>query len=111
MAYSTGMMDERVKVLARKEANESAFGKGSGGYTWETKATVWASVKWTKGVKAMREGALDAYDSVMVRTRYNANLTRECRLEIDGKLYGIDSFHADKRANEIQVTATELTSV
>lgn len=107
MGYETGMMDRRVTILARKESEEGRFGRGSGGTEWVEVATVWAAVDWSRGVKAMREGALDAYDVVMVRTRWRADLTRENRLKIDGKTYMIESLNADRRANKIQITAHE----
>ena len=55
----------------------------------------------------MRDGALDAYDTVMVRTRWRDDLTRNSCLGIDGVVYQIQSYHADYQANTIQITAIE----
>jgi len=109
MAYSTGILKDRITIQTRKTATDGRFGRNSAGVQYEDGSTIWANVTWTKGAKALREGALDAYEYIMVRCRYTAELTRECRIKYDGKVYDIQSFHADKGENTIQVTAIELT--
>ena len=106
MAYSTGLMNKRIIILA-VEYNEGKYGKTGSKATYTQVAEIWADVTWTKGVKAMREGALDAYDTVMVRTRFNRDLTRNSFLGIDGVIFQIQSFHADYHENTIQITAVE----
>ena len=61
-----------------------------------------------KGVKALREGALDAYDTVLIRMRWNNVVTRDSRLQHGGVTYQIQSLHADRQENTIQITATEI---
>ena len=95
-------------ILKRGENQQGQFGRNSGGVKYGPIATVWADVQFVKGMKAMREGALDAYDRVMIRMRYNSQITRDCRLQHDGTTYQIESFHADRRENKIQITATEI---
>ena len=103
MAYQSGFLKYRVTV------QNKVAGKGFGETTkFQDVATVWASVTFTKGMKAMHEGALDAYDTVMIRMRYNDFTTRDSLLIYDGITYQILSFHADKQENEIQITAVEL---
>ena len=106
MSYSSGMLKDRIQVWNRGTATESDFGRVAGSYSLAT--TLWASVSWTKGKKALNEGALDAYDYIMVRCRYTNTLTRESRLMFDDTMYQIESFHADRQANTIQLTAVEL---
>lgn len=107
MSYASGMRKDRVTVQKRTELPGN-FGTGSAGYSVETLGTIWASVTWVKGMRAMREGVMDVYDKVMVRSLWHEFLTKDCQLVCDGKTYVIDSFHADKMNNEIQITATEL---
>lgn len=109
MAYSTDILKNKCTILTRSEAVDGKFGRNSAGVTYTEGSTIWCSVTWTKGAKALREGALDAYDYIMVRCRYTSELTRECRVKVDGKVYDIQSFHADKQENTIQLTAIELT--
>lgn len=105
------MLDERIKILARCAAVDGAFGRGSGGTQYEEVAEVWAAVTWSKGMKALREGAVDAYDTLMVRTRWHNLLTRDCRLQIKDKVYQIDSLNGSRREDQIQITCTELATV
>lgn len=105
MAYSTGMLKHRIMILNKVLPTQADFGETT---QYEVKSCVWAQVTWSKGVKALREGALDAYDTIMVRMRYNTVVSRESRLLIDGVTYQIQSLHADRQDNTIQITATEV---
>lgn len=103
MAYTSGLLKYRVKILNKQVA--SGFGETT---SYQPAATVWADVTWSKGAKALREGALDAYDTVLIRMRYNDVVTRDSRLQHDGVTYQIQSLHADRQENTIQITATEI---
>ena len=97
------MLKHRVTILNKQVATE--FGETT---SYQPAATVWADVTWNKGVKTLREGALDAYDTVMIRMRYNTIVSRESRLLHDGVTYQIQSLHRDHQDNTIQITATEI---
>ena len=103
MAYTSGLLKYRVKILNKQVA--SGFGETT---SYQPAATVWADVTWSKGAKALREGALDAYDTVLIRMRYNDIVTRDSRLQHGGVTYQIQSLHADRQENTIQITATEV---
>ena len=103
MAYTSGLLKYRVKILNKQVA--SGFGETT---SFQPAATVWADVTWSKGAKALREGALDAYDTVLIRMRYNDVVTRDSRLQHGGVTYQIQSLHADRQENTIQITATEV---
>lgn len=109
MAYSTGMLNKRVTVAKRYTDESATFGK-SGQPKYEILGTFWMSETFTKGVKAMHEGALDAYDTVMFRCRYNKDIDRWCLLKYNGKWYQITSFNEDYQDNQIQMTATEMAN-
>lgn len=104
MAYSTGLLKHRVKILNKVRPTQGDFGETT---QYAEAAEVWADVTWSKGVKALLEGALDAYDTVMVRMRYNTIVSRDSRLQYGGATYQIQSLHADYQENIIQITATE----
>jgi len=110
MAYSTGIMNKRIKVAKRSESDGGSFGRTSGGQKYELLGEFWASEKFNKGVKSLREGAVDAYDTVMFRMRYNANIDRWCLIQYQGRWYQIHSFNEDYQTNELQITATELAN-
>lgn len=103
MPYSSDILRYRVTILNKQVA--TGFGETT---SYQPAACVWADVTWSKGVKALREGALDAYDTVLIRMRWNNIVTRNSRLQCDGVTYQIQSLHADRQANTIQITATEI---
>lgn len=107
MSYASGMRNRRVHIMNRKADVEGDFGRNSAGRGYEYTTTVWTSVTFNKGVKSMREGALDAYDTVMFRMLYTKDVCRESMLVWDDRTFAIQSFNRDYQTNEIQITATE----
>ena len=103
------MMNKRVTVAKRATDTQETFGK-SGQPKYEILGMFWMAETFTKGVKAMHEGALDAYDTVMFRCRYNADIDRWCLLKYHGKWYQIQSFNEDYQENQIQMTAIEMAN-
>ena len=102
-------MNKRVTVAKRAENTQESFGK-SGQPKYEILGTFWMAEDFNKGVKSLREGALDAYDTVMFRCRYNKNLDRWCLLKYQGRWYQIQSFNESYQENQIQITAVELVN-
>ena len=107
MGYSTDILNHMVAILNKKATTDKKFGEKT---TYEQVACVHADVTWKKGQKALNEGALDAVDTVMVRMRWNNIISRESRLECEGVMYQIQSLHADRRQDTIQITATEIVT-
>jgi SPP1 family predicted phage head-tail adaptor len=107
MAYSTGILRNRVTILNRTEATQGRFGLDSSGVEFETAGTVWAEVTWVRGKQAMNVGALDVYGVIMVRMRWNSIVNDRSRVMYDGKTYQIlgDTFHAQRQDNTIQFHA------
>lgn len=103
MAYQSGFLHSRVTI--RNKVVATGFGDTT---SYQDVATVWANVSFNKGMKSLREGALDAYDTVIVRMRYNEIVSRDSRLVHDGREYQIQSFHRDRRENIVQITAIEI---
>lgn len=108
MAYSSGMLKDRVEILTRQRATSGSRGRGSGEPTFDAVGTVWASVTWTKGARPMQEGALEAYDVVMIRMRWNDIVNRDCRLRSGGKTYQILQLQEGRQDNQIQIIAQEI---
>ena len=107
MAYTAGMMNKRVTVAKRVADTSNTFGK-TGQPKYEILGTFWMGESFSKGVKAMREGALDAYDTVMFRLRWHGCIDRWCLVWYDGTWYQIMSFNPDEHENTIQITAQEM---
>lgn len=108
MSYSTGMLDKRIGIWTVDRDNQSGTaGRGSGGVKFKKVGCVWGSLKWTKGQRAMMEGALEAYDVVMIRFRWNNIVDKDCRLTCEGKTYQILQLQSDRREDQIQIVAQE----
>lgn len=106
MSYNRSFLKHRLTVLNRSESTSDSFGRQGGQFT--SSGSIWANVSWTKGKKAMSEGALDAYDYIMVRCDCHSFLKRESRIKYGSSTYQIESFHVDKGSNEVQLTAVEI---
>ena len=109
MSYSTGMLRDRIRIYRRAAEQGSTFGK-SGQPKYETVGMFWAAVNYNKGMKAMHEGAMDAYDKVMIRLRYTPCIDRWCVIHNEGIFYQILEFNSDKQANTIQIIAQEMVN-
>lgn len=109
MAYTSGMLNKRVKIAKRLNDDFKTFGK-SGHPMYTILGEFWAAETFNRGMKAMREGALDAYDTVMFRMRYNSAVDRWCLIQYLGKWYQITSLQEDYRDNQIQIIAVELAN-
>lgn len=110
MAYSSGMMNKRIKIAKRVDSAGGDFGRSSGGNKYTILGEFWASEKFDKGIKSLREGAIDAYDTVMFRMYYHAGIDRWCLIQYQGRWYQIKSFNESYQDNEIQITATEMAN-
>lgn len=108
MAISSGMRDKRVTFLQKTESDGGKFGRGAAAPTWEKSFVCWANVTFARGTKALRHGALDAYDVIMVRTLYQPKANRMMRLQYDNRTWEIESYNADRTTNDLQITAHEV---
>ena len=102
-------MNKRVTVARRKGDAAATFGN-AGQPKYEILGTFWMAEDFNKGVKSLREGAYDAYGTVMFRCRFNKHLDRWCLLKYNSKWYQIQSFNESYQENQIQITAIELAN-
>ena len=107
--FTSGMRNHRVTILNKVQPSERQFGEKTG---YRRDGSLWSSYEFSKGTRALREGALDAYDSVIFRMNFSANatITRESLIECNGKVYQVQSLNSDKRENKIIIRATEMTT-
>ena len=108
MAYSSGMLNKRITIAKRTGAVAGKSGRDSGGIKYEIIGTFWAAEDFNKGVKALRNGAVEAYNVVMFRLRYHECINRWCLIQYNGTWYEIESCNEDRQANQIQITAHEM---
>ena len=109
--FNIGMRRRRITILNKVAPAEKAFGEKTG---YRKDGSIYSSYEFNKGTKALREGSLDAYDSVMFRLNYSGNaaklITRESLIQFKGKIYQIMSLNADYQENKIVIRAAELTT-
>ena len=110
MAYPTGMMNKRVTIARRHEGSDITFGGSTTVTTYEILGTFWAAEDFNRGVKSLREGSYDAYETVMFRMRYNKDIDRWCLIQYQNKWYQIQSLNASHQDNTIQITAVEMAN-
>ena len=103
-------MNKRIKVAKRVDSEGGSFGRSSGGQKYTLLGEFWASEKFDKGMKSLREGAVDAYNTVMFRMRFNADIDRWSLIQYQGRWYQIQSFNESYQDNELQITATEMAN-
>ena len=103
MAYQAGFRNHRVTI--RNKVVATTFGDTT---SYQDVKTVWAAKTWKTGAKAMREGALDAYDKVLFRMDWNNIVTRDSLLVCEGKTYQVLSLEGEKQRNEIEILAQEI---
>lgn len=105
------MRNHRITILNKVAPAEKAFGEKTG---YRREGSLNSSYEFNKGTRALREGALDAYDSVMFRLNFSGDvakkITRESLIEMGDKIYQIQSLNADHRENKIIIRATEMTT-
>ena len=102
------MLDKRADILQRSRVASGSRGRGSSEPTFTLAGTINASLRWNKGMRPLREGALEAYDVVMIRMRWNDMVDRDCRIRIGKKVYQIIQLEEDYRENQIQIIAQEV---
>ena len=109
--FTSGMRNHRITILNKVAPAEKAFGEKTG---YRREGSLNSSYEFNKGTRALREGALDAYDSVMFRLNFSGNvakkITRESLIEMNGKIYQIQSLNEDYHDNKIIIRATEMTT-
>jgi head-tail adaptor len=108
MSYGAGILTHRIGIFNRVAAEDDIYGMDSSGVVYEPLGELCANVTFNKGVKAMREGAMDAYDYIMVRIRYNESVRRDSVILYDRRYWKIESFNADYREDKIQMTCAEM---
>lgn len=107
-SYSTGMLDKTIDILNRKAATFGKFGLDSDGPEYEVTFKGYpADVTWSKGKRALNEGAIDAYGVVEVRMRFYEGINMRSRIVYLDQVYQIlpETFHPDFQANTIQFLA------
>ena len=107
MAYSSGILNKRIAIAKNLQSTDGEFGRGSGGIYYDIIRRTWASITFSKGTQSMRQGALDAYDILLIRMRWMKDIDRDCIIIYNHRFYAIQSLNENFYENIIQITAVE----
>lgn len=100
---SAGKLSERVGILA-PEVTRNDFGEQV--TTYKNIKTIWANVIFQRGAQALVMGEVYLNRSITVTMRNNSMVHDRCRLQWDGKTYGIDSFNRSVHDGSLTIVAT-----
>ena len=108
IGFTGGMRPYRITILEVVPSTDT-FGDTT---SYRRAGKVFSSYKFNKGTKALRDGALDAYNTVLFQLNFSSNIsiTRDSLIEFRGRIYQIQSLNDDYQANKIVITATEMAT-
>ena len=104
--YSSTILTSRVYFHHTPKHTLTPYGReteDSGAYQ-----AVWANVTFSRGVKSLREGAMDAYNTILIRCAYLEAVNRDTLVRYNDTYYRIDSLNKDYHRQEMQLTCTEV---
>ena len=107
MGYSSDILEDWIEIL-RRVRTEGKLSKNSGGIVFEPIDCFYAQVKFNRGMKAIREAALDGTYDVVIRMRYDERVNRNCYVYHDGVMYMVVDCKRHERDNIIQMKAVEV---
>ena len=102
---SAGSLNERVGVLV-PTVKRGEYGEQE--TVFVKKRSLWASVTFQRGAKALTAGEPWMSGSVAVMMRDNPLINDRCRLEWDGKIYAIESFNRSKTDGSISIVCNVI---
>ena len=108
MSYDRGFLNKRIAIWRPKQ-EESMYGTGRTIYSRGRE--VWANVSFVKGKRALNNGHVGVYDTVMIRMDFHPDISRSCRIQVGKQYYVIDSFNCSQEDNEMQITAYEVDDI
>lgn len=87
-----GQRKHQVVIKAPPTGQDST---GSPSGSWTTVATVWADIRYQRGLESIRAGAEGSTTTASMNIAYRADITTAMRVELGGVLYGIKAVLPD----------------
>lgn len=101
---SAGQLTERVRIY-RMVKTEGMFGEQV--KNWEFSRSVWANVKFNKGMRALNQGEEWMTGQIVVTIHDQPGIDDQCKLEWNGKKYIIDSLNRARTEASITIVAVK----
>lgn len=100
-----GLLNSRV-VVQQQSTTQDALGQPLN--TWSTFATVWADVRHTSGIEAIKDSAIASVVRASIRMRYRGDLTAAMRVIHGSTTYNIVAVLPDVGGKEYVDLACEV---
>lgn len=100
-----GLLNSRV-VVQQQSTTQDAVGQPLN--TWSTFATLWADVRHTSGIEAIKDSAIASVVRASIRVRYRGDLTAAMRVIHGGTTYNIVAVLPDIGGKEYVDLACEV---
>ena len=100
-----GLLNQRV-VVQQQSTTQDALGQPV--QSWSTFATLWANVRHTSGVEAIKNDAIASVVRASIRVRYRADLTAAMRVTVGSTTYNIVAVLPDIGGKEYVDLACEV---
>lgn len=102
-----GTLNRRVRIEQRGENYDEAGQPIEG---WTPVATVWADIRFTSGMEAIKAGAETSINKASVRIRYRRDLNAGMRLTHDGIAFNVLAVMPDLAKREYVDLACEVVN-
>lgn len=100
-----GLLNSRV-VVQQQSTTQDAVGQPLN--TWSTFATLWADVRHTSGIEAIKDSAIASVVRASIRVRYRGDLTAAMRVIHGSTTYNIVAVLPDVGGKEYVDLACEV---
>lgn len=100
-----GLLNSRVTVQQQSAAQDAL---GQPVNTWSTLATVWADVRHTSGIEAIKDNAIASVARASIRVRYRSGITTAMRVVHGSTTYNIVAVLPDVGGKEYVDLACEV---
>jgi SPP1 family predicted phage head-tail adaptor len=100
-----GLLNSRV-VVQQQSTTQDALGQPV--LSWSTFATVWADVRHTSGIEAVKDSAIASVVRASIRVRYRGDLTTAMRVVHGSTTYNIVAVLPDVGGKEYVDLACEV---
>lgn len=105
--FTAGYLNKKITLFTQSAPTVGTYGRKGG--EWQEGNTYYANVQYVKGTAPMREGAVDVYSTLLIRTRYHADILPECRIKYKGKMYDIIDVNGNETEDEMQFNVGLIT--
>lgn len=103
---AAGSLDDRITIQRLTAASPDVTGSGMPDESWQTWATVYASVEPLNGRELFAAQEHHAEVTTRIRMRYREGVTAKMRVSLDGEIYEIKAVLPFRRDGRMELLCT-----